>query len=192
MTMLDRSGGCWIEFELSTLLYGLHLLHVHSSLQSGWKGKSLLPVFTCHQWPREVSMMGSSVPQQHSVHVHPPPDKLPMGKSQISSGEWKLETGRDTGITGNWRRRCDSFLEHSQLSESSTRTDQPTSPLRLATPATTPVLDPSVLAEMGDTCTNGTHPPAIQALSPSFMSCLLQTTASRVWPSPTHVLDQEE
>lgn len=114
------------------------------------------------------------------------PISCPWGRvrSAVGNGNWRRDGRRVQRETGD----DDSFLDLLVLNFPSPQLELTNQPARsrLATPATTPVLDPSVLAEMGDTCTNGTHPPEIQALPPSFMSIFLQTTVSRVWPSPTH------
>lgn len=121
----------------------------------------------------------------------------PWGKESdqqwgIGDGNWGLETG--TGDRHNGKlETTPSFLEFflDFPSPQLELTNQPAC-LPSHTPVPTPVLDPSVLAEMGDTCTNGTHPPSIQAFSPPFMSSFLQTTVSRVWPLPTRPLDHSQ
>lgn len=124
----------------------------------------------CQRWDRVYHSTVRAL-QHHQT-------SCPWGKEsdqQCTCGEWGQDGTRDTGITGNWRRLNDSFLPRSlplPLPESSPRLDQPArQPAQLAL-SPTPVVDPSVLAEMGDVCTNGTHPPEIQALSPSFTSSL--------------------
>lgn len=188
-TKLHRYLGTWAPVLLSSSLItagngrqagkGSRCCPTESGKSHSESQRPALPVFTADQ-------DGDGIP----------PDKLPMGKrvgSAVGDGEWNLETG--TGITGNWRR-SDSLLPFSspRLSESSNSVRPTNQPARLATPATTPVLDPSVLAEMGDTRTNGTHPPAIQALPPSLMRALFfcrQTfRLSRVCQSPTRQLAQ--
>lgn len=107
-----------------------------------------------------------------------------MGKtvgSAVGDGEWRRETG-DGYNGGNWRRVLPANATSLNFPSPQLDLTNHSSPLA-ERPLTLPLSwTQSVLAEMGDTCTNGTHPPEIQALTASSMSSSLQTTVSRVWP----------